>query len=62
MQAPPLEGKANKALFRFLHQIFDIPETRFDLVQGESNRDKVIRIEGISESAAHQIILAQIPD
>ncbi len=62
LQAPPLDGKANKALIRYLHQIFNIPETRFDLVQGEHNRDKVISLQGLSESEVNQILQAQIPD
>ena len=60
--APPLEGKANKALFRYLNQVLDIAETQMKLVKGETTRDKVIRIEGISESEAIRIITSLIPD
>lgn len=62
LQAPPLDGKANKALIRYLHQLFNIPETRMNLLQGEHNRDKVIRIEGISDSEAERILLDQVSD
>jgi len=56
IQAPPLEGKANKALFRYLYQILDVPESQMELVRGDTSRDKIIRIDGISESDAIRII------
>ncbi len=62
IQAPPLEGKANKALFRYLNQILDVPESQMELVRGETARDKVIRIEGISKSDALRIITSLIAD
>ena len=62
IQAPPVEGKANKALFRFLNQVLDIAEAQMELVKGETSRDKVIRIEGISESEALRIIMTLIVD
>ncbi|MEA2101523.1 MAG: DUF167 domain-containing protein [Thermodesulfobacteriota bacterium] len=48
LNAPPNEGKANKALFRFISKRLRVPKTRISLIRGEKNRIKVIRIEGMS--------------
>ena len=42
--APPVDGKANKHLTRFLAQAFGVPRSRVSLVTGVSSRRKVVRI------------------
>jgi hypothetical protein len=44
--APPLEGRANAALVRWLAAQLDVPPSRVRLVAGERSRDKTLRIEG----------------
>lgn len=44
LAAPPVEGKANAALLRFLADQFDVPLRAVTLVRGETSRDKFIRI------------------
>ena len=43
--APPVEGKANAHLIRFLAKIFGVPRARITLVSGEKGRSKQLRIE-----------------
>lgn len=43
--APPVDGKANAAVLRFLAEAFDVPLARITLVRGESSRQKTVRIE-----------------
>lgn len=45
LAAPPVEGKANAALLRFLADAFDVPLRAVTLVRGETSREKTIRIE-----------------
>lgn len=52
IQAPPVEGKANKAVIRYLSDIFQVRESEIEIVRGETGRDKTIRIQGWSESDA----------
>ena len=47
--APPVEGKANRALLRLLAQALDVPPSRLRLVKGQTSREKVIAVEGLSE-------------
>jgi len=43
--APPVAGKANAHLIRFLAKIFGVPRTRISLISGEKGRSKQLRIE-----------------
>jgi len=54
LRAPAVEGKANTALRRFLAEKLSIPQRAIVLEQGEKSRDKVIRIDGLSEADIHR--------
>ncbi len=43
--AQPIDGKANKALIDFLSKQFKIPKSYFEIVRGESSKDKTILIK-----------------
>ena len=45
LQAPPVEGKANTALIRFLSKTADIPQSHITLVQGGLSKEKKIRLD-----------------
>lgn len=44
LAAPPVEGKANEALMRFLAELFNVPLRNIELKQGAQSRHKVVRI------------------
>lgn len=44
--APPVDGKANAHLIRFLAKAFGVPRTRVSLIGGETSRLKRLRIDG----------------
>ena len=48
LTAPPVEGKANKALIDFLSKKTGLPKRKFRIVSGAHSRNKTLRIEGIS--------------
>ena len=50
LRAPAVEGKANTALRKFLAETLSIPQRAIVLEHGEKSRDKVIRIDGLSEA------------
>jgi uncharacterized protein (TIGR00251 family) len=60
LRAPALEGKANAALRRFLAEELKISERRIVLERGQKSREKVIRIEGLSEEEVRSRLLATI--
>ena len=43
--APPVDGKANAHLTRFLAKAFGVPRARVTLLGGETGRSKRLRIE-----------------
>ena len=45
LAAPPVDGKANAALLRFLADAFGVPLRQVTLVRGDSSRHKILRIE-----------------
>jgi len=44
LTAPPVDGKANAELLRFLAEAFGVPRRNVTLVRGETSRAKVVRI------------------
>ncbi len=54
--APPVEGKANTALVRFLAKVLGVRKNRIDIVAGEKGLDKIISILDMSAEDAEQRI------
>lgn len=44
LAAPPVEGKANAELLRYLAEVFGVPQRAVTLVRGETSRRKTVRI------------------
>jgi hypothetical protein len=44
---PPIEGKANEALIRFLAKEFGISSSSIEILKGLHSREKTLRISGI---------------
>ena len=49
VSAPPVEGRANDALLRLLARALDVPTSRLRLVRGQTQRNKVVAVEGLSD-------------
>jgi uncharacterized protein (TIGR00251 family) len=56
LRAPAIEGKANTALRRFLAEKLSIPQRAIVLQHGERSRDKVIRIDALSEETIREFL------
>ncbi len=48
--APPIGGRANDALLRLLARALDVPTSRLRLVRGQTQRNKVVAVEGLTEN------------
>jgi uncharacterized protein (TIGR00251 family) len=44
IQAPPVEGKANAYLVKFLSKLWKIPRGNIEILSGETGRNKRLRI------------------
>jgi len=44
LNAPPVEGKANKALAEFLAKYYNTKRNRIKIISGEKSRNKIVEI------------------
>ena len=61
LAAPPVDGKANKALCEFMADWLDLPKRSISLLSGETSRIKRLKIEVTEkEYVAIQQVLAAV--
>ena len=60
LTAPPVEGKANKALIQFLSQVLDVPGSAIEIVAGQTGHDKLISIIGMNSESVQQKLLLHL--
>jgi len=60
LTAPPVEGKANAALLKFLAKVLDVPVRQLEVIAGASGRDKLISVIGVSADTLHKKIVDYI--
>jgi uncharacterized protein len=54
LTAPPVEGKANQAVIEFFADLFAIPRSSVTIASGETSRNKIVRVAGVSKPVAEQ--------
>ncbi len=57
LRAPAVEGQANAALVRFLAEQMKLPRHAIVLKRGHKSRDKLIRVDGLSQEDVHPRLL-----
>jgi uncharacterized protein len=62
LTAPPVEGKANHAVIEFFADLFAIPRSSVTIASGETSRNKVIRIAGLTKAAVAALLAARLSD
>jgi uncharacterized protein len=50
--APPVDGKANKALIEFLARVLDAPKSSITILRGQTSRTKLVEITGMTTEEA----------
>jgi uncharacterized protein (TIGR00251 family) len=48
LTAPPVDGKANAACIEFFANLLKVPRSSITIASGQSSRNKVIRVAGLS--------------
>jgi uncharacterized protein len=56
--APPVDGKANDAARRLIAQLLGVPRSAVEIVRGESARDKLVRVEGLTADEVRTRLLS----
>ena len=47
VSAPPVKGRANRALLELLSRVLSLPPSRILILHGRTSREKLLLIEGI---------------
>ena len=50
LTAPPVGGRANRALINFLADVLEIPRSQIVIVSGEKNREKLVGFKTIEKN------------
>lgn len=58
--APPIEGKANEALIKFMAKVLGVAPSRLEVVAGASGRDKLISVVDMDAVELHKKIVENI--
>lgn len=58
--APPVEGKANKALIKYLSEVLDIPSSKIEIVAGNTGRDKIVSILEADSDVVHKKLVEHL--
>jgi len=59
LAAPPVEGRANEALLKFIAEIFAVPLRQVKLKQGAQSRHKVVAVSGSRVDPEKRLLGAQ---
>lgn len=62
IQAPPVEGKANRELLRLLARELGLKKNRIALISGERSRDKKLLLKNVSLAEAYVMIKSALDE
>lgn len=54
INAPPVDGKANRECIKFLAKVLGVASSQVSITGGEKGRSKVIRIAGLDQDSCWQ--------
>jgi len=56
VNAPPIEGRANRAVVELVARLLGVGRSRVAIESGEKSRDKKLVVEGLSQSEVDSIL------
>ena len=57
--APPEDGRANEAVLALLREVFDLSRSQVVLLSGQTNRNKVVLIRGVTVAELARMVAAK---
>lgn len=54
LTTPPVEGRANEACIEFFAKLLKVPRSSVTIASGQSSRNKVIRVTGVTAEQVRQ--------
>jgi uncharacterized protein (TIGR00251 family) len=61
LTAPPVEGKANQACIEFFANLLKVPRSSVTIAAGQTSRNKVIRVAGLSAAELEKRLRLRSP-
>ena len=55
--APPVDGKANKALCRLIAEGVGVAPSRVSVVRGAKSREKLVEVQGVDQAALRRLLM-----
>ena len=52
--APPIKGKANKALVELLSEVLEVRKSNITITKGKTNKQKTVMVEGLPQTRIMQ--------
>jgi uncharacterized protein (TIGR00251 family) len=59
--APPIEGKANMALQRFIAKKLHLASSQVEIMAGKRSREKILKVSGISRAEVEKALGILLP-
>ena len=56
LTTPPIDGRANEACIEFFAKLLKVPRSSVTIASGQSSRNKVIRVAGLSADELRKCI------
>ncbi|MGA9977020.1 MAG: DUF167 domain-containing protein [Candidatus Sulfotelmatobacter sp.] len=57
LTAPPVDGRANQACIEFFAKLLKVPRSSVTIASGQSSRNKVVRVAGLTADEVRQRIV-----
>jgi len=62
LAAPPVDGKANEELIRFLAKLFETSRQQISILSGPTSKNKLVRVDGIAALDGERLLVTAIGD
>jgi uncharacterized protein len=59
--APPVDGKANGEVERFLAELLQVSRSDIAVIRGRTNRDKQVLVHGLAPAQTQKALSAHLP-
>lgn len=53
LTTPPVEGRANEGCIEFIAKLLKVPRSSVTIASGQTSRNKVIRVAGVTATYVH---------
>ena len=59
--APPVDGKANAEVERFLAELLGVPRSDLAVIRGAAGRDKTVLVRGLARAETRKALSSHLP-